>query len=339
MIVAGDQPQGLNIAAHAIRDGQLVGLPTETVYGLAADAENPQAVEKIFKAKGRPADHPLIIHVHDRVAASHFASHIPEFAHALMRAFWPGPLTVILHRRASVAEKAAGGHATVGLRCPSHPVAQALLAQLSRVEPGSRVVHGLAAPSANMFGRVSPTKAEHVVADLGSDLVVLDGGDCAVGIESTILDCSREQPVLLRPGVITVTQLEVVCGTPVLTAQESSNVLGAAPKASGTLASHYAPSAKVRLMDSVPMLAALRERVQSGELMPLAVWVRSFDPPAEQGLLVQRMPENPEEAARQLFATLRHFDTLGVKEIWIEPVPSGDAWEGVRDRLVRAAHT
>ncbi len=338
MIIAGDQLQGLQIAARAIREGQLIGLPTETVYGLAADAENPQAVEKIFQLKGRPKDHPLIIHVLDHVAASHFATDIAEFAQALMRAFWPGPLTVILRRREGIAAAAAGAQATVGLRCPSHPVAQALLARLQQPEPGLRAVMGLAAPSANLFGRVSPTTAAHVVDDLGGDLLVLDGGGCAVGIESTIVDCSRAQPVLLRPGVITLAQLEVVCGMPVVLGSDASDALGATPKASGTLASHYAPLAKVRLLDRAAIDKALQARGPNDVSPRVALWCRGTTPTSGPGVRVQPMPESAEDVARVLFATLRSFDAQGVQEIWIEAVPSGDDWAGVRDRLSRAAH-
>ena len=338
MLVAGDQIQSLHIAARAIREGQLIGLPTETVYGLAADAENPQAVEKIFQAKGRPADHPLIIHVPDSLAASHFASDMPQFAQALMRAFWPGPLTLILPRHPEIAALAAAGQRTVGLRCPSHPVAQALLALLRNGGPDGRAVSGLAAPSANLFGRISPTRAGHVIEEVGGDLLVLDGGDCLVGIESTIVDCSRGQPVLLRPGVITPEQIEAECGLSVLTNPRLGSDLGATPKVSGTLASHYAPEATVRLLTSNEIVAALEERVRCAEFMPVAIWCRGQLPSESQGLLVQRMPEQADQVARQLFATLRSFDARGVKEIWIEPVPTGPQWDGVRDRLIRAAH-
>ena len=338
MIVTADDREGLLAAVLALQAGELIGLPTETVYGLAADAKNPLAVQKIFETKGRPSDHPLIVHVHDRVAAAQFATDIPEFAHALMRAFWPGPLTVILRRNPEVAAVAAAGQDTIGLRCPSHPVAQALLALLAQSDTAGRTITGLAAPSANLFGRVSPTQAAHVIDEFGDGLLVLDGGDCTVGIESTIVDCSRGQPILLRPGAITPEQLEAVCGMPVLTQRHALQHLGQAPKASGTLASHYAPSAKVKLLDRAAITAALEQRALNAELMPVAIWCRTDPPPAAHGLLVQPMPDQADNVARQLFATLRGFDALGVKEIWIEPVPAGNEWEGVRDRLIRAAH-
>jgi L-threonylcarbamoyladenylate synthase len=190
-------------AAQALRDGQLVGLPTETVYGLAANATDDAAVAKIFVAKGRPADHPLIVHVAGVDQVPLFASQVPEFAQRLMAAFWPGPLTLILPRKSCVAAASAGGQDSIGLRCPSHPMAQALL--LACLPLG---VWGVSAPSANRFGRVSPTSAAHVQSELGPELLILDGGECDVGIESTIIDCTRGEPVLLRPGHITRGQIE-----------------------------------------------------------------------------------------------------------------------------------
>ncbi len=207
MILDGHDPAAISTAADALARGELVGLPTETVYGLAADAGNEAAVRGIFAAKGRPADHPLIVHVASAAQVDDFAAEVPGFAQALIDAFWPGPLTLILPRRAGVAEAAAGGHATVGLRCPSHPVAQALLAACA-----TRGVRGLAAPSANRFGRVSPTTAQHVAQEFGDALPVLDGGPCDVGIESTIIDCTRGAPVLLRPGQLARADIERVTG-------------------------------------------------------------------------------------------------------------------------------
>jgi L-threonylcarbamoyladenylate synthase len=225
------------------------------VYGLAADASSEATVAKIFAAKGRPSNHPLIVHVLDANGVAHFAYDVPGFATRLMSAFWPGPLTVILPRRDGVAAAAAGGQNSVGLRCPSHPVAQALLKSLAT---GTRPVWGLAAPSANQFGRVSPTTAAHVQSEFGDDLLVLDGGACEVGIESTIVDCTRGLPVLLRPGVITRAQLSEVCGQSVLLKEELPAHMIEGPRASGTLESHYAPTAKVRLMDASALQTAGR---------------------------------------------------------------------------------
>ena len=309
-----------------------MGLPTETVYGLAADAASADAVAKIFTAKGRPSDHPLIVHVADAAGVDHFAVDVPTFARQLMQAFWPGPLTLILPRRPGVGAETAGGQDSIGVRCPSHPVAQALLQALA-AQPVP--VWGLAAPSANQFGRVSPTTAQHVLAEFGGDVPVLDGGPCTVGIESTIVDCSRGAPVLLRPGAITRVQVEAVCGQPLQSAQEIADTAGAAPRASGTLESHYAPSATVRLMDARALQTALD--VLGADAAHIAVYARTPLRIASERLVVRRMPADADATAQQLFAALRGFDAQGVKLIWIETPPDAPDWEGVRDRLQRAA--
>ena len=309
-----------------------MGLPTETVYGLAADAASADAVAKIFTAKGRPSNHPLIVHVADAAGVDHFAVDVPTFARQLMQAFWPGPLTLILPRRPGVGAETAGGQDSIGVRCPSHPVAQALLQALA-AQPDP--VWGLAAPSANQFGRVSPTTAQHVLAEFGGDVPVLDGGPCTVGIESTIVDCSRGAPVLLRPGAITRVQVEAVCGQPLQSAQEIADTAGAAPRASGTLESHYAPSATVRLMDARALQMALD--VLGADAAHIAVYARTPLRIASERLVVRRMPADADATAQQLFAALRGFDAQGVKLIWIETPPDAPDWEGVRDRLQRAA--
>jgi L-threonylcarbamoyladenylate synthase len=327
MILDGHDPAAIFTAADALARGELVGLPTETVYGLAADAGNEAAVRGIFAAKGRPADHPLIVHVASAAQVDDFAAEVPGFAQALINAFWPGPLTLILPRRAGVAEAAAGGHATVGLRCPSHPVAQALLAACA-----TRGVRGLAAPSANRFGRVSPTTAQHVAQEFGDALRVLDGGPCDVGIESTIIDCTRGAPVLLRPGQIARADIERVTGQRLLLKNELS---APDPQAPGTLLAHYAPTARVRLMDARELRSALD--VMGADARHIAVWSRAPLRPAARALLLRRMPDDAGEAARQLFAVLRDFDAAGVRLIWVEAPPPDAAWDGVRDRLQRAA--
>ena len=309
-----------------------MGLPTETVYGLAADAASADAVAKIFTAKGRPSNHPLIVHVANAAGVDHFAVDVPAFARQLMQAFWPGPLTLILPRRPGVGAETAGGQDSIGVRCPSHPVAQALLQALA-AQPVP--VWGLAAPSANQFGRVSPTTAQHVLAEFGGDVPVLDGGPCTVGIESTIVDCSRGAPVLLRPGAITRVQVEAVCGQPLQSAQEIADTAGAAPRASGTLESHYAPSATVRLMDARALQTALD--VLGADAAHIAVYARTPLRIASERLVVRRMPADADATAQQLFAALRGFDAQGVKLIWIETPPDAPDWEGVRDRLQRAA--
>ena len=309
-----------------------MGLPTETVYGLAADAASADAVAKIFTAKGRPSNHPLIVHVANAAGVDHFAVDVPAFARQLMQAFWPGPLTLILPRRPGVGAETAGGQDSIGVRCPSHPVAQTLLQALA-AQPVP--VWGLAAPSANQFGRVSPTTAQHVLAEFGGDVPVLDGGPCTVGIESTIVDCSRGAPVLLRPGAITRVQVEAVCGQPLQSAQEIADTAGAAPRASGTLESHYAPSATVRLMDARALQTALD--VLGADAAHIAVYARTPLRIASERLVVRRMPADADATAQQLFAALRGFDAQGVKLIWIETPPDAPDWEGVRDRLQRAA--
>jgi len=358
----GEDSNSIAAAASCISAGGLIGLPTETVYGLAADADNDAAVAGIFKAKGRPAGHPLIVHVANVQAASHYACDIPDFAQALMAAFWPGPLTLILPRRAGVANVAAAGNPTIGLRCPDHPVALALLnwgqsqinferstSEKKQLDSDPNYFWGLAAPSANLFGRVSPTTALHVRQELGDDLLILDGGACRVGIESTIIDCTRGQPVLLRPGAITPAQVQAVCGLKVLQKDELVALAGPAPRASGTLESHYAPQARVRLLRAVDLRLALQSvrgarlvdlaPEASGDSPPvLAVWSRSVTNTEVHGVLHTVMPDDALQAAQQLFAQLRAFDAQGVSEIWIEAPPASPAWDGVRDRLQRAAH-
>jgi L-threonylcarbamoyladenylate synthase len=347
VILPGNAAESIAIAAHAIRTGDLIGLPTETVYGLAADADNPQAVAKIFAAKGRPSDHPLIVHVADASGVAHFASHVPDFANALIAAFWPGPLTLILPRKDSVATASAGGQNSIGLRCPSHPVAQALLkALIADGADNPPLVWGLAAPSANQFGRVSPTTAAHVAGEFGSDLLILDGGACNVGIESTIIDCTRGQPILLRPGGISRAQIEAICKQPVLSNEELTSDIPQGPRASGTLESHYAPNAKVRLMDAKALQAALdllgtdldakKEGVKPATAV-IAIYSRAILRTASAKVLRRRMPDDATATAQQLFAVLRDFDAQGVKLIWVETPPLAPEWDGVRDRLTRAS--
>jgi L-threonylcarbamoyladenylate synthase len=319
-------------AAHALHDGQLVGLPTETVYGLAANATDDAAVAKIYAAKGRPSDHPLIVHVASVAQVPLFAAQVPDFAARLMAAFWPGPLTLILPRLSGVAAASAGGQNSIGLRCPSHPVAQAVL------QAGLALgVLGVSAPSANRFGRVSPTTAAHVQSELGPDLLILDGGDCEVGIESTIIDCTRGEPVLLRPGQITRAQIEAACGRALRGKDAPQEVSDqAAPRASGTLESHYAPRAKVRLMsvqDITAKLQALGPHANN-----LGLWSNERpDGSAGAGVLWRAQPRSAEQAAHDLFGVLRDLDARGVQQIWVESPPDSPEWEGVRDRLQRAA--
>jgi L-threonylcarbamoyladenylate synthase len=334
----------VHAAAVQLAQGGLLGLPTETVYGLAADAHQSDAVRRIFAAKGRPADHPLIVHVspdwQDGVA-HHTEGTLPAFAHKLMHAFWPGPLTLILPRKTGHAQAAAGGQASVGLRCPAHPAAQAVLMVARTLG-----VYGVAAPSANRFGRVSPTTAAHVMdefASLSDDaLVVLDGGACAVGIESTIVDATRGVPVLLRPGMISLDCLQAACGQRIYPPEHAPLDGRVAPKASGTLASHYAPHAQVRLM-APPVLQAAVDLLRSATHPPGPPRIAVYAPDAAPDVrghspwVWRIQPAQAADCAQELFAVLRDFDAHGVQLIWVQTPPSGVEWDGVRDRLSRAA--
>jgi len=361
MILDIHHPESLGRSERALRAGELLGLPTETVYGLAADACNMRAVAAIFAAKGRPANHPLIVHVADLdgglSGARYFARDIPPFALQLMQAFWPGPLTLILPRRLDVGADAAGGQDSIGLRCPAHAAAQAVLRALRHSAQGS-LVWGLAAPSANRFGRVSPTTAQHVESEFNGDrpanapdgLLILDGGPCEVGIESTIVDCTRGAPVLLRPGAISLADMAQACGERIRLPNE---VAQAAPRASGTLAAHYAPNAPVRLLDTAALQSALQagstqRRATAGRIgvfMRTRPALAGSEAALYQGgagastaqLVLRAMPADATRAAQQLFATLRALDDAGVSEIWVEAVPDALEWAGVADRLQRAS--
>ncbi|PXW95878.1 translation factor SUA5 [Sphaerotilus hippei] len=324
-----DQAAALPAAVDALVRGELLAFPTETVYGLGARADDAAAVARIFAAKGRPSDHPLIVHVADAAGAEAFAAELPPSARRLMAAFWPGPLTVIVPRREGIGAEAAGGQDSVGLRCPSHPLALALLRAAAAAG-----VPGVAAPSANRFGRVSPTRAAHVADEFTAlpGLIVLDGGDCAVGIESAIIDCTREPAVLLRPGALSAAHIEAVLQAPL--GQRD----GHSPRASGTLAAHYAPSATVRLMDTDTLRAALQSSAAAtrpGD--PVAVYCRSVLPAGAPGMLHRVMPSDPDAVAHELFGVLRDLDAARVGQIWVEQPPADPVWDGVRDRLQRAA--
>ena len=324
MLLDGNDPAAIDRAAALLADGELVAFATETVYGLGARADDDTAVAKIFAAKGRPSDHPLIVHVLDAADAERFAGELPPLARRLVAAFWPGPLTIIVPRRPDVGAAAAGGQATIGLRCPSHPVARALLRSAHE-----RGVPGVAAPSANRFGRISPTRAEHVVGEFDDSLLVLDGGPCDVGIESSIVDCSRGHPVLLRPGVLTRAQIEAAAGEPLLDPDDK------APRAPGTLEAHYAPRAPLRLMGPAQLQTALQ--LLGSSPLKLAVYSRPLPAGTGSGVVHRVMPERAADAAHELFSVLRAFDEEGVQLIWVEEPPATAEWEGVRDRLRRAA--
>ncbi len=317
-IVAADEA-GIARAAELLRAGELVAFPTETVYGLGADAKNAAAVGKIYALKGRPAGHPVIVHLADAARLDDWASEVPEAARRLARAFWPGPLTLVLKRAPQVPDAVTGGQDTVGLRVPSHPVAQALLAAFDG---------GVAAPSANKFGRVSPTLAEHVFADFQLAVpLILDGGAADVGIESTIVDLAGERPRLLRPGGVAAAAIEEVLGAPLAAADES------APRAPGALPAHYAPKAHVRLAKRVEMLEAIASH-KGRRLGALALEVKV---PRLNPALQRVVPAIAAQYAHELYAALRALDAQNVDLILVEAPPGSPAWAAVHDRLARAA--
>lgn len=320
-------------AVDILRAGGLVGLPTETVYGLAADALAPEAVRGIFAAKGRPSDHPLIVHIPDADHLPRWAGSIPKEAIALARAFWPGPLTLILKRDAAVPDEVTGGQDTVGLRVPSHPVALALLKAFDS---------GVAAPSANRFGRISPTTAQHVGEELGDKVgIILDGGACDVGIESTILDLSRmpaHGPEILRPGAISAEQIATVIGRRPRVRGEAEPLPADAstpPRVSGALAAHYAPRTPLYLV--APARLVEEAATLAGEGSRVAVLARTVADPRDARLIWRTAPRGPAPYAQALYASLRELDGLGADFIVVESLPAGQDWAAVADRLGRAA--
>lgn len=316
MIRLGTRGEDLKRAAELLERGDLVAVPTETVYGLAGDAANVDTVGRIFTAKGRPADHPLIVHLPGTDAIDDWAAQVPESARRLAAAFWPGPLTLILPRAEHVSAVVTGGQQTVGLRVPGHPAMLKLLEFFGRA---------VAAPSANRFGRISPTTADHVISEFeGRDTVaaVIDGGPCEVGVESTIVDCSGDHPRVLRPGMISLEQLNQVLGQVAPLAGESEG-----PRASGRLPSHYAPDTKVELVDAETLLKP----------DPAAAVLALGDTPDPGGFKAwDSLPDDPVAYARGLYAALRHLDALGADRILVQRPPEQSAWSAISDRLNRA---
>lgn len=320
----------IRTAARKLEEGELVALPTETVYGLGADAENPEAVAKIYAAKGRPANHPVIVHLAPGADVGYWAVDIPAEARKLIDAFWPGPLTLILKRAPHIPDAVSGGQDSVGLRCPSHPVAQALLREFKSGKGG------IAAPSANKFGHVSPTTAQHVRDEFGTGsesplACILEGGQSEVGIESTILDLSRmatHGPVLLRPGHISAAQIAQVIGT------HPRMPDAAAPRASGTLEAHYAPSTPVALVQPEQLAAIMNRLSSAGRRFALIRRTQPLAPAVAQ----TAMPMFPDGYAHDLYAALRAMDGAGADIILVESLPADDEWQGINDRLRRAAH-
>jgi L-threonylcarbamoyladenylate synthase len=320
--MASEYPSAdISRAAATLRAGGLVAFPTETVYGLGADASNADAVRKVFAAKGRPHDHPLIVHIASAAQLADWARDIPSAAQTLAKKFWPGPLTLILKRAPGVSDRVTGGQDTVALRVPSHPLAQALL----RAFGG-----GVVGPSANRFGHVSATTADHVRQEFGNTVdVVLDGGACEVGIESTIIDVSSAKSALLRPGWITAAQIESALGMPLAAPDVHS------PRASGTLARHYAPQTPVMLAEADLIYELAASLTRQGKRV--AVLAREARRPMFDGLVWIAAPADAAGYAHGLYAHLRELDGGGADVMIVEEPPSAMEWMAIRDRLARAA--
>jgi len=313
--------QEIELAVEALRAGLLVGFPTETVYGLGANANNPAAVRRIFEVKGRPAGHPLIVHLDDVRYLPRWVREMTPAAQALADAFWPGPLTLVLMRAPAVNDAITGGQETIAVRVPGHPVAQQLLKAFGG---------GIAAPSANRYGQVSPTRAEHVREEFGEEVaVVLDGGDCRIGLESTIVDCTGPVPRLLRPGSITISQLRAVAPDIVSGPDE------AAPRVPGTTERHYSPKTPLTIVSSRRLNAEVESFTVRRE--KVAVLAQRLPAKANRYMTWLNAGSRPEAYARQLYANLRKLDKAGAAAILVEEVPEGEAWDAVRDRLQRAA--
>jgi L-threonylcarbamoyladenylate synthase len=318
-------PQNIARAAALLAAGGLVAFPTETVYGLGASARDPAAVTRVFAAKGRPADHPLIVHLAAAEDLEQWARTVPEAARRLARAFWPGPLTLVLPRRPEVADVITGGQDSVALRVPAHPVALALL----------QAAGPLVAPSANRFGRVSPTTAAHVRDELGTAVdLILDGGPCSVGVESSIVGLLGEAPVLLRPGGISPARLEAVLGQPLMLPHRAGGA--DTPRVPGALASHYAPATPLEVCSAGALAARADELVQRGLRVRVLALGEAATLPASAH--VESMPVDAAGYARVLYATLRRLDDAGHGVILVEAPPESPDWLAVRDRLARAAH-
>ena len=309
----------LQLAATTLLHGNLVAFPTETVYGLGADALNKQAVARIYETKGRPSDHPLIVHLHSMQVMDQWVADVPEYAIALTRDFWPGPMTLIFKRSTLAQDFITGGQNTVGIRVPDHIVALALLEAFHTL--GGR---GIAAPSANRFGHVSPTTAQAVSDELSEFLKpedqILDGGPCTVGVESTIIDCTGEAPRILRPGGITIEMIEDSTGLTPLLSSNSNKVEEI--RVSGSLEKHYSPAAKV-ILDVVPI---------AGQ-----GFIALTDSKTPEGVIRLAEPKNTQEFARDLYSALRKADEMGLSEVVVEQ-PQGEGIAiAIRDRLERAS--
>jgi L-threonylcarbamoyladenylate synthase len=307
-------------AVALLWQGELVAFPTETVYGLGADASNPDAVARIFTAKGRPADHPLIVHIPSAEHLEQWARDIPETARVLAQAFWPGPLTLILKRRPGVLDAVTGGQDTVGLRVPGHPRALQLLKAFGG---------GLAAPSANRFGHISPTTAQHVQEELGDVVaMILDGGPCQVGIESTIVDLTGPQATILRPGMISAADLGRALGR--VPAMGDS----AAPRVSGSLEAHYAPRTPMALVQRDAVIFAVREALAADQRIGVIAPTRC--PVSDARIVWREIPGDHVGFARDIYAYLRELDSLDCARIVVQKPPRSENWRAINDRLRRA---
>ncbi len=319
----------INAIAHAadlLRQGRLVAFPTETVYGLGADASNPEAVARIFKAKGRPTDHPLIVHIADIDSLADWASTVPDTALKLANRFWPGPLAMILNKKPEVPLAVTGGQQTVGLRMPDHPVALALLKSFGG---------GIAAPSANRFCRISPTQAAHVYEELGNSVdMILDGGACQVGVESTIIDLSGNRPKLLRPGQITSQEIADILNTDITLAHSSKPTKIRAP---GMLEVHYAPSTPAMLCPPDQLRDRIRLLQISGKKCGLLSCQLEIAETSQ--LCVLRLPQQADAYAQQFYAALRELDRLQLDLILVEKPLQTESWQAINDRLRKATNT
>jgi L-threonylcarbamoyladenylate synthase len=317
----------IDYAAYLLRQGRLVAFPTETVYGLGADASNPAAVRRIFQAKGRPADHPLIVHIPGIDSLNDWALTVPDAALQLAACFWPGPLAMILNKKHEVPLVVTGGQHTVGLRMPDHPVALRLL----RAFGG-----GIAAPSANRFCRISPTQAAHVEEELGDAVdLILDGGACQVGVESTIVDLSGNRPKLLRPGHITRSEIETVLQTELMiVSPQSQQTNQAEMRAPGMMAVHYAP----KTLSILCPTDRLPEMIQELKSRNKRIGILAFNLEKAENSLIRiiRMPERAEDYAQALYASLRELDSLQLDTILVEQPPQIEAWRAINDRLFKA---
>jgi L-threonylcarbamoyladenylate synthase len=319
--VTADQA-AINQAADLLRQGRLVALPTETVYGLGADAKNPEAVKRIFAAKGRPADHPLIVHIPNKAALTDWAIEIPEIAWKLVERFWPGPLTIVLKKHIDVPMEVTGGQDTVALRIPNHPVALSVLQAFGG---------GIAAPSANRFCRISPTQASHVEEELGDKVdMILDGGACQVGLESTIVDLSGTQPRLLRPGQISKSEIEGVLQIKLVLPENNEKI-----HAPGMMEVHYAPVTETLLCMSSQVEIILKgDAFQHKCKMGILSYASEINSDLFHQIIV--MPANVNEYGHLLYSKLRELDYAGLDLILVGQPPQTEEWRGVNDRLIKA---